>query len=154
MKMKIVLGLVVIAALVAAGRVAWRCDIEKDAATRDPFLQPGETWTSFNGWVGSRLILLHDGRYAVVDVCDICDSRDYRYGQWRDSSGTVRLTSATSKARQFVAERRTIDGCEWLVDVTPDAKFHPAFVRENSGCESRLSSPRHEKPTLAPVVKA
>jgi len=150
MKMKIVLGLLVTSVFVVGGQVAWRWQEAREAAERDPFLQPGEVWTSFDGWTGDRLVLLDDGRYASVSLCDVCDASDYHFGQWHESSGMIVLASATSKVRRHVAERRTADGCDWLVDVTPDAKFHPRFVRENSGCEARLSGSNPEKAVHPP----
>jgi len=146
MKMKIVLGLLLTAVLVVAGQVAWRWEKAREAGKRDPFLQPGEVWTSFDGWTGTRLVLLDDGRYAANSLCDVCDSSDYRFGQWRESSGTIFFVSAASKPRQRVAQRRTVNGCDWLVDVTPDANFHAAFVREGGRCEARLSAPDPQAP--------
>lgn len=105
------------------------------ALPRDPFRQPGETW-SFGLLSGYSVRLLESGRYVDSNWCDICPEKR-SFGTWRATANGYELSPDSGKP-SWQLRRVERGGCARLEGPPVARGGRPVyFSREGDRCEAR-----------------
>jgi len=105
------------------------------ALPRDPFRQPGETW-SFGFLNGYSVRLLESGRYVDSNWCDICPE-ERSFGTWRLTSDGYELYPDSGKL-PWRLRRVERGGCSRLAGPPVRRGGEPVyFRREGDLCMER-----------------